>query len=242
MFEGRPRGRRCCAIGGVALAVVAAAGCDASTPAATAPSAPASSGIVKPADARQAVLDAVQRTATFKDVKYDLTTTTVTGPSTTSTSGTVASTSSPPVTDRKTAGAAPGSTQELILNLAAGVECFLPASGERVRTTFKAPASPSTDPFNRLKTDASGWIYAANLSLNGHSDWHLTGKLPGGTGFTDVTKQVLSLEVDINPATGKIERDTLHETDTLKSGSLSETTAVSSNFVYDQGVTIAACQ
>jgi hypothetical protein len=62
---------------------------------------PASSGIPKPADARQAVLDAIQRTATFKDVKYDLTTTTVAGPSTTTTSGTVASTSSPPVSDRK---------------------------------------------------------------------------------------------------------------------------------------------
>jgi hypothetical protein len=53
---------------------------------------------------------------------------------------------------------------------------------------------------------------------------------------------VLSLDVDISSATGKIERDTLHETDTMKTGSLSETTSVSSNFVYDQGVTIAACQ
>lgn len=227
-------------VGGAAVAKVG--------PFAPSGSTPASGGqaarLTKPSDPKQAVIDAVGRTADFKDVKYTatFTYTSATIPSINSESQ-VSATKSPVMVDTRNTSST-GNTFESILNGANKVFCTMPGGGPAQRFPNQAVAADAADPFNGLLQNGNNWKFLDDVDLNGRNAWHVMGDMPltvASPNPNNIKVNVSTAEVWINSQSGKIEKRLDHEIGTENAVKY-ERSSTDTGFVYNSGVTITPCQ
>lgn len=227
-------------VGGAAVAKVAPfAGSSTSSSGNAAPTA-----LAKPSDPKQAVLDAIGRTANFKDIKYDSASVSINSQQTITSSGTISATKDPLIIDTKIlqiSGA--NKTSENIQNGPAKLFCINVAGSppQKVPSQINLTAD-AADPFNTIKTKGTDWKYLDDVDLNGHKDWHVMGNNPIEVGVNSPLKiQLSTADVFIDSRSGKIEKfmTQVKESDATMSYDF---TSTDTNFVYDAGVTITPCQ
>lgn len=201
------------------------------------------SGISKPTDGKQAVGDAVGRTANFKDVKYTLTYTysSATIPKIDSVTQ-VSGTKSPMVVYNQSTDNA-GKKFETILNGANNVFCTRPEGSPAQRFPNQKLTPDFADPFSGLVTAGLNWKFLDDVDLSGHKAWHLMSDVSQaitGPNPNNIKVDVNTTEVWIDSRSGKIEKRLDHQTGTENAVKYERTTT-DTGFVYDTGVTIPAC-
>ncbi|MBJ7610059.1 MAG: hypothetical protein JF887_11610 [Candidatus Dormibacteraeota bacterium] len=195
-------------------------------------------GPQRPSDARQAVLEAIARTAGFTDVTYDQANSQTSGGTVTSASGTITATRNPPRTQARTV-AGSGTSIGSIQDLSAGTICTTSQGGLPQRYTGQSTMAETVDPFYDLKADGSAWAYQTDAVVNGQVQWHVTGKL---SPTLPPPSMLISgaVEAFIDSHTGKIVKAV--ETFAVSSGGVtSQSVQTYSNFVYNTGATVAPC-
>jgi hypothetical protein len=219
-------------VGGAAVGRIGPFGPAAAPPSASVPA--------KPADPGQLVTEAARRGATFKDVKYDFSGSVTNGGKAESFGGFNLGTKNPPVIDHKNTSGA-GSPQEVITNLSEGVQCTISASG-RERTAVAKGSAEAVDPLQPLRTTKATWSYLPDAEAGGRRYWRALGTEPAAPPAGGFPYPLSTLEVLVDPGTGKVARYTQHQKGTGPGGAAVEYTAIYLNFVYDAGVTIPECK
>jgi hypothetical protein len=220
-----------------AAVLVLAAGCGA-TPGTSSPG--TATPAPKPATAAQAVLDAVPRTASFRDITYSTATTITTGPRTDRYSGTITATTTPPRLDLKTIPASGAAKLHTIEDFTAKLFCTFP-EGKPSQQFPDTNTADTIDPFNAFKAGGIVWAYEPDADVSGHTDWRVLGSLPQDAANPTIIYTVNTREVFIDPRSGRIERTVQHTRATQNGSAESDLTITSTSFRYDTGVTVAAC-
>jgi hypothetical protein len=198
--------------------------------------------MTRPGDAKQALTDAIGRTADFKDVKYTVTFVYTAGnaPATTTTAQSAA-TKSPPSMDNN-GSSSDGKKFETILDGANQVFCTMP-EGQPVQKFKQAITADSVDPFNGLLKDGMNWRFLDDVDLNGHKAWHLIGDLPRiipSPNPNNIKIDVNTSEIWIDSRSGKIEKRFNHNAGS-QAGSPYDSSATDTSFEYNTGLTVARC-
>jgi hypothetical protein len=201
--------------------------------------------LTKLSAARQAVVDAVRRTADFKNVEYTQTFTFTSATlSAINSSAQVSATRSPVMVDTKSTSTA-GKKYESILNGANHVLCIISEGSPDQRLPGQPVAADAADPFNGLVKNGANWKFLDDVDLNGHKDWHVMGDIIQTQSQTfsgpKPNSNVNTSEVWIDSRSGKIEKRLDHATGAEKASKYDRTTT-DTDFVYDSGVTITPCQ
>lgn len=204
----------------------------------------AQSGLTKPTDARQAIVDAVGRTANFKDVKYTATFdySSATSAAFNSTSQ-VSATGSPVMIDIKNHSSS-GKGFESIQNGAKQVFCTMPEGGPNQRFPNQTIPQGSADPFYDLVKSGTNWRFLADADVSGHKAWHLMADLPkaiNGPNPNNIKFDINTTEVWIDSLSGKIQKRLDYQTGS-ENGAKYHRTNTDTNFVYNAGVTIPTCE
>jgi hypothetical protein len=218
--------------GGFALLAMLAAGCESSAPAQT--------GLSKPSSASKAVSDAVARTATFKDLKYNVSSNynSATNPNLVSSSVLTATTNPVRVHSVSTTN---GKRFENIQDGAKQVFCTMPEGGPNQQFPANIAAS-NADPFSGLAAGLN-WKYLADTTLNGRPVWHLMSDFDRsvtGNNPNHIVYDVATKEIWIDSQTGKILKRFDHNAGSENSVHYDQT-ITDDNFVYNSGITVPGC-
>jgi len=248
MAEQKPAaGSRWIPVGAFTLLVLCAgcggSGASTAAPAATAAaSAPGDASIARPADATQALMDAVRRTADFKDVEWEDDTMAVQpGVPDTDYRNAFTATRNPARIQNKTRPGPGEHALTTIEDLASNALCTTPEGAPTQRFAGTGASVETVDPFHVLKVNGSGWTFAPDVVVNGHNDWQLTGSLLLGRESGQYTPTSSTVDVFVDPRNGRIEKTVAHATLTQAGHPDLKRTITDTNFVYDTGATVPAC-
>jgi hypothetical protein len=208
----------------------------------TASTSPSPAGLAKPADARQAVVDATGRTARFTDVKYTLSTTFTNGADKSTSQAEIFSTTNPPMSVSRLTTSA-GKKNVTVTNQAAGVFCTNPEGGPPQRFPNQKIAADAFDPFSGVVASGSNWKYLDDMNVGGHKAWQVVGdiQVPTGGDPAGVHYDVRTYTLLVDSTSGKIEQRVDHYAGT-SNGTMFDQVLTYHDFVYDAGgVTIPPC-
>ena len=218
---------------GTALLMIAVAGCE-STGTAGQPT-----GLAKPTVAAKAVTEAMARTATFTDVKYNSDSDYTSGAVNTHGAGVQTATTNP--LRIRSVSTNNGKKFESIQDGSKNVFCTMPEGGPNQQ--FPTTIAPgAADPFTGLPAGLN-WKFLADTTLNGRSTWHLISdfdRTVGGANPNHIVIDVSTREIWIDSQTGKILKRFEHTVGS-ENGNKYDFTATATNFVYNTGLTVPGC-
>jgi hypothetical protein len=219
---------------GFAVLTMLATSCETSTSTGGRPA-----GLTRPTDAAKAVTDAIARTATFKDVKYNSASTYASGAVNNSGAGVQTATSNP--LRIRSVSTNNGKKLETIQDGGKNVYCTMPEGGPNQQ--FPTTLTPgAADPFGAM-TGGLNWRFLADTTLDGHNVWHLISdfdRTVGGTNPNHIVIDVSTREIWIDSQTGKILKRFDHTVGS-ENGNKYDFTLTLTNFIYNSGVTVPGC-